>query len=84
MKCQWQALICRKSLLSFLNINGIIKLSHLKKFLGFCNIPLGMVRKLNVLILSKKKKKNTEALVVTRKEIGLEVYAEKTKYMVMS
>jgi hypothetical protein len=29
-------------------------------------------------------KKNTAALVVTSKEIGLEVTAEKTKYMVMS
>jgi hypothetical protein len=29
-------------------------------------------------------KKNTKALVVTNKEIGLEVSAEKTKYMVMS
>jgi hypothetical protein len=29
-------------------------------------------------------KKNTEALVVTGKEISLEVNAEKTKYMVMS
>jgi hypothetical protein len=29
-------------------------------------------------------KKNTEALVVTRKDTGLEVNAEKTKYMVMS
>jgi len=28
--------------------------------------------------------KNTEALVVAHKEIGLEVYAEKTKYMIMS
>lgn len=28
--------------------------------------------------------KNTEALVVTSKEIGLKVNAEKTKYMVMS
>ena len=28
--------------------------------------------------------KNTEALVVARKETGLEVYADKTKYMVMS
>jgi len=29
-------------------------------------------------------KKNTEALIVAGKEIGLEVNAEKTKYMVMS
>jgi hypothetical protein len=29
-------------------------------------------------------KKNTEALVVTSKEIGLEVNANGTKYMVMS
>ena len=29
-------------------------------------------------------KKNTEALLVSRKEIGLEVNADKTKYMVMS
>ena len=29
-------------------------------------------------------KKNTEAWVVARKEIGLEVSADKTKYMVMS
>jgi sorting nexin-29 len=29
-------------------------------------------------------KKNTEALVVTSKEVGLEVNAKKTKYMVMS
>jgi hypothetical protein len=29
-------------------------------------------------------KKNTEALVVRRKEIGLEVNADKTKYMAMS
>jgi hypothetical protein len=29
-------------------------------------------------------KKNTEALVVASEEIGLEVNAEKTKYMVMS
>jgi hypothetical protein len=29
-------------------------------------------------------KKNTEALVVARKETGLEVNADKTKYMVMS
>jgi hypothetical protein len=29
-------------------------------------------------------KKNTEALVVASKEIGLEVNAEKTKYIVMS
>jgi hypothetical protein len=29
-------------------------------------------------------KKNTEALVVASKEIGLEVNAEKTNYMVMS
>jgi hypothetical protein len=29
-------------------------------------------------------RKNTEALVITRKEIGLEVNAVKTKYMVMS
>ena len=28
-------------------------------------------------------KKNTEALVVASKENGLEVYADKTKYMVM-
>jgi hypothetical protein len=30
------------------------------------------------------RKKNTRALVVTNKEIGLEVNAEKTRYMVMS
>jgi hypothetical protein len=30
------------------------------------------------------RKKNTEALVVTSKETGLEVNAEKTKYLVMS
>jgi hypothetical protein len=29
-------------------------------------------------------KKNTEAIIVARKEIGLEVNAEKTKYVVMS
>jgi hypothetical protein len=29
-------------------------------------------------------KENTKTLVVARKEIGLEVNAEKTKYMVMS
>jgi len=29
-------------------------------------------------------KKNTEALVVASKETGLEVYADKTNYMVMS
>jgi hypothetical protein len=29
-------------------------------------------------------KKNTEALVITSKEIGLEVNAEKTRYMVIS
>jgi hypothetical protein len=29
-------------------------------------------------------KKNTEALVIASKEIDLEVYAEKSKYMVMS
>jgi len=29
-------------------------------------------------------KENAEALVVSSKEIGLEVYADKTKYMVMS
>ena len=29
-------------------------------------------------------KKNTEALVVASKEIGLEVIVEKTKYLVMS
>ena len=28
-------------------------------------------------------KENTEALVVATREIGLEVYADKTKYMVM-
>jgi hypothetical protein len=41
----------------------------------------------DVKILSKSVpaiKKNTEALVVASKEIGLEVNAEKTKYMVMS
>ena len=29
-------------------------------------------------------KKNTEALVIASKEIGLEVNAEKTKYIIMS
>jgi hypothetical protein len=29
-------------------------------------------------------KQNTDALVVARKEIGLEVYADKAKYVVMS
>jgi hypothetical protein len=29
-------------------------------------------------------KENTKALVVSSKEIGLEVYADKTKYMVVS
>jgi len=32
----------------------------------------------------EKKKKNIEVLVVASKEIGLEVNADKTKYMVMS
>ena len=38
----------------------------------------------NMLGRSVHTTKNTEALVVTSKEIGLEVNAEKTKYMVMS
>ena len=33
---------------------------------------------------TSRRKKNTEALVITSKETGLEVNADKTKYMVMS
>jgi hypothetical protein len=55
-----------------------LKLNDMHKFLVYAedvNILGGSISTI---------KKNTEALVVSSKEIGLEVNAEKTKYMVMT
>jgi hypothetical protein len=55
-----------------LKLNGT---HHLLTYADDVNILGGSV---------KKKKKNAEALVVATKEIGLEVNADKTKYIIMS
>ena len=44
-------------------------------FWGYVNVLGGSIHAI---------KKNTETLVIASKEIGLEVIAEKTKYMVMA
>ena len=55
-----------------LKLNGT---HQLLAYAGDVNIPEGSVHTV---------KENAEALVVATKEIGLEVNADKTKYMVMS
>ena len=60
-----------------MNQNGL-KLNGTHQLLAYTddvNIPGGSVHTVN---------KNAEAIVVATKEIGLEVNADKTKYMIMS